>query len=283
MKKIFAFFISLVILLSLSSVQVFAIDPSIDNNENPFDIPEENYYEFILENNDFEDQEFSGELIEPTYDENPVFSEDATSIPISSPNGQRGAWLVFDIVEGSSKKVKATVSSSGSPLFYNNVSIKIYTGTTRSNCNTLAVSSTTFKLYGLRSEYIETNAATKYFKVGITVDGTTYNQGTATKLFNKSGRVYPKYTDPRSGITVPEPSVSWAKTSPPLVSWSATNRNSYLQWYERTYCRGIAQNWSGYEVHHIRPRAYGGTNVNSNLIPLPTNIHSLFTGWFAGY
>lgn len=38
-----------------------------------------------------------------------------------------------------------------------------------------------------------------------------------------------------------------------------------------------------YDVHHIRPLAYGGDNSYSNLIHLPKDLHTKVTSWFAGY
>ncbi|WP_434756483.1 HNH endonuclease signature motif containing protein [Paenibacillus amylolyticus] len=36
-------------------------------------------------------------------------------------------------------------------------------------------------------------------------------------------------------------------------------------------------------MHHIKPREFGGTNDPANLIPMPKNIHKLYTSFFAGY
>lgn len=41
--------------------------------------------------------------------------------------------------------------------------------------------------------------------------------------------------------------------------------------------------WGEYELHHIRPRAYGGTNDLDNLVPLSTEDHRQYTGWWSGY
>jgi hypothetical protein len=212
-----------------------------------------------------------------------VDGEGSISIPITIGEGRTKstAVLLLDIVQGSSKKVKATATLIGGLAECINIKLHIYSGTSRSTCTKSVLSSTAFDIYGGQIWSIQTDAATKYFKVGATIEGVLQNSGTATKLFNKSGIPYPKYTDSRSGITVPEPSISWAKTT--SGSWTSADRSNYLKWYERTYCSGKAQNWTGYEVHHMRPRAYGGTNATSNLLPLPTSVHSKFTGWFSAY
>lgn len=38
-----------------------------------------------------------------------------------------------------------------------------------------------------------------------------------------------------------------------------------------------------WEVHHIIPIEFGGTNVYSNLVPLPKKINQEYTSWWAGY
>ncbi|WP_228461350.1 HNH endonuclease signature motif containing protein [Gordonia spumicola] len=38
--------------------------------------------------------------------------------------------------------------------------------------------------------------------------------------------------------------------------------------------------FEGWEIHHIIPREFGGTNEFNNLVPLPKEIHYLFTDWF---
>lgn len=43
------------------------------------------------------------------------------------------------------------------------------------------------------------------------------------------------------------------------------------------------RDWSNYQIHHIQPRTYGGTNDVSNLIPIPSTQHALITSWFNGY
>lgn len=37
------------------------------------------------------------------------------------------------------------------------------------------------------------------------------------------------------------------------------------------------------EVHHIRPKEFGGTHDYSNLIHLPEAFHRKISNWFAGY
>ena len=38
--------------------------------------------------------------------------------------------------------------------------------------------------------------------------------------------------------------------------------------------------WSARQIHHIRPRIYGGTDDFNNLLPVPNANHYLITSWF---
>ncbi|WP_420712868.1 HNH endonuclease signature motif containing protein [Gordonia sp. MP11Mi] len=49
---------------------------------------------------------------------------------------------------------------------------------------------------------------------------------------------------------------------------------------EATRCPGPGRLFEGWEIHHIIPREFGGTNEFNNLVPLPREIHYLFTDWF---
>lgn len=101
-------------------------------------------------------------------------------------------------------------------------------------------------------------------------------------LLNRMARPWPgPYTDYTSGKTVDYPALNMVKTSNP-VSWGTSERTTFRNWYMSTY-NVPNYDWTNIEIHHIVPREYGGTNANSNLIPLPKNVHTLYTSWFAGY
>ncbi len=162
-----------------------------------------------------------------------------------------------------------------------NVKIYLYSGSSRSSCDKLENSSLDFVISGGQSKYIEATAKTAYFKAGAKVNGNTFDNASGTKLFNKSGVIYPTYTNSDCGVTVPEPSLNWNKTT--SISWTSSDRTKYLKWFEQTYLNGKTQNWDNWQVHHMRPRTYGGQNNYSNLIPMPETKHREFTSWFAGY
>ncbi|MEF9992327.1 MAG: HNH endonuclease signature motif containing protein [Romboutsia sp.] len=55
----------------------------------------------------------------------------------------------------------------------------------------------------------------------------------------------------------------------------------YYNDYKSKY--GVTLNSTLYDVHHIKPLAYGGDNSFSNLIHLPKETHRTVTSWFSGY
>ncbi|PYY26983.1 HNH endonuclease signature motif containing protein [Paenibacillus illinoisensis] len=108
---------------------------------------------------------------------------------------------------------------------------------------------------------------------------------TRQTLLNLKAMIYPYYKDPVSQKIMTEPSTTtWAKT--PSIDWdSSTDRRDYIKKYSELYPRN-GYNWAGSEIniHHIRPREFGGTNEFSNLIPIPTNFHVyVVNAWWRDY
>lgn len=66
---------------------------------------------------------------------------------------------------------------------------------------------------------------------------------------------------------------------------TTTRPSNLADTYYNTYTAntGVTLNRSLYDVHHIRPLAYGGSNAYSNLIHLPKATHTQVTSWWAGY
>ncbi|MDP5226312.1 MULTISPECIES: hypothetical protein [Arthrobacter] len=54
-------------------------------------------------------------------------------------------------------------------------------------------------------------------------------------------------------------------------------------WYDRGYSTPPG-GWGAYDIHHITPREFGGSNDFFNLVPLPREIHkTMFNTWRIGY
>lgn len=94
---------------------------------------------------------------------------------------------------------------------------------------------------------------------------------------------YYEYVDSFSGKTNIEPYfTTWTPVSNP-VTWTNTDRGTYISWYISTY-GNPGCNWEDYDIHHIKSREYGGQNINSNLMPVPRLVHQLLiTAWWASY
>lgn len=99
-------------------------------------------------------------------------------------------------------------------------------------------------------------------------------------MLNKKAVFFPDYADPLSSQDVgTQVDTTWAKTTP--IAWSG--RPAYRIWYNTTYGEQTDDWWNAREIHHIRPRAYGGQNDYSNLMPIVTANHRAITDWFRNY
>ncbi len=55
------------------------------------------------------------------------------------------------------------------------------------------------------------------------------------------------------------------------------------EWHRRGFPKPEG-GWDKYDIHHIRPREYGGTNDFGNLVPVRRDIHQqLLNPWWQGY
>ncbi len=104
-------------------------------------------------------------------------------------------------------------------------------------------------------------------------------------ILNTAGRAYPKVLDPRTGDPIPAPPSGLSKV--PVgdrVPWGAQQRGAYIkEWYDRGYSTPEG-GWSQYDIHHIIPREYGGTNDFNNLVPVPRTVHQQeFNPWWMNY
>jgi hypothetical protein len=102
---------------------------------------------------------------------------------------------------------------------------------------------------------------------------------------NAVGRAYPRVLDPRSGEPIVFPGSGLSQV--PLedrVPWGASERGAYIkEWYDRGYSTP-AGGWGEYDIHHIVPREYGGTNDFGNLVPVLRDVHqNEFNPWWRGY
>jgi hypothetical protein len=101
-------------------------------------------------------------------------------------------------------------------------------------------------------------------------------------LFNRAGREYPSVLNPGTGKPIPFPSGKLEKVAvSDRVPWGAQERGDFIkQWYKRGYSTPPG-GWSEYDIHHVLPREYGGTNAFENLVPVERDTHqSEFNAWW---
>jgi len=93
--------------------------------------------------------------------------------------------------------------------------------------------------------------------------------------------LYPNVIDPRTGQNIIFPSdIGTRVPRTDRVDWGLQERGNYIrEWYQRGYPTPKG-GWEHYDIHHIKPREFGGTNDFSNLVPVERNTHKLFnTFW----
>ncbi len=91
--------------------------------------------------------------------------------------------------------------------------------------------------------------------------------------------------DPRSGEPISYPGGGLSKVPvEDRVPWGAQQRAAYIkEWYDRGYSTP-ERGWGDYDIHHIMPREYGGTNDFENLVPVPRDVHqNEFNTWWRHY
>ena len=173
------------------------------------------------------------------------------------------------------------------PMPTHNLEISLWAGDTWASNKVTFVRTTNVGAWPFSTNVEATPTSSKFWDVSITgtIDGQSFYYSTYDFLFNKVGVEYPDVYDYYTSsifMTVPS-SATWSKVSNPLAPLTSTQLAAYRTWYQNTYHSGDPLNWTNVQVHHIRPRAYGGTHDYSNLMPLHTTTHTPVTTWWANY
>lgn len=114
---------------------------------------------------------------------------------------------------------------------------------------------------------------------------TTKGGSDAPKIVNKSGKAYPEIVDPRTGKNISFPEGNLQKVpKDQRVEWNNQTRADYIkEWYDRGY-KTPEGGWDKYDIHHIKPREYGGDNSFDNLVPVERTLHqNEFNPFWLGY
>ena len=93
-------------------------------------------------------------------------------------------------------------------------------------------------------------------------------------MVNRIGKLYPSVIDPRTNNPIPFPSGEIVKVpKSDRVSWGRKERGDYIaEWYREGYDTPPG-GWQPYDIHHIKPREYGGSNDFENLVPVLRQVH----------
>lgn len=123
---------------------------------------------------------------------------------------------------------------------------------------------------------------TRYWRVKITgkvLETEIISLYAYSGLLNKQGVKYPSHKEIYTGRIPEKPSTSLKKNQKPR---DPSFRSNYISWFEKKYPKANV-NWGNYEIHHIRPLLYGGSNDVSNGIALTKSQHNDYTSWWKNY
>ena len=102
---------------------------------------------------------------------------------------------------------------------------------------------------------------------------------------NSLGREYPSVLDPRTGAPIHHPGPGLTRVPPAeRIPRNPHQKYDYIkEWHDRGYPTPEG-GWARYDIHHIQPLEYGGTNAFENLVPVLREVHiSEFNAWWRNY
>lgn len=125
-------------------------------------------------------------------------------------------------------------------------------------------------------------------------------KGNSEPVKNSKGVPYPEVIDIRTGKNMEFPAnVGSRIPKDQRVPWFRNKKEADLhrnnssdilckkdyidEWYKRGYS-DPPEDWKNYEIHHIKPREFGGSASFENLVPVLINVHrSIVSPWGASY
>ncbi|SKF66996.1 Uncharacterised protein [Mycobacteroides abscessus subsp. bolletii] len=105
------------------------------------------------------------------------------------------------------------------------------------------------------------------------------------RAYNDNIEAYPRVYNPGTGDEMPFPAGDLERMPRDQRSeWTNMDRYYFIQqWHDMGY-ETPPGGWSMYDIHHIRPREFGGDNSFENLIPVPRPVHNQrVTPWWNNY
>lgn len=103
--------------------------------------------------------------------------------------------------------------------------------------------------------------------------------------YNNDIQPYPHAYHPGTGDEMPFPPGDLGRISKDeRFEWTNMDRYYYIQqWHDMGY-ETPPGGWNLYDIHHIKPREFGGDNSFENLIPVPRSLHNQsITPWWRNF
>lgn len=206
---------------------------------------------------------------------------DVFYIPIADPVTRSIYNLEVSLTgDTATKTVSATVKNTAALGFSTiDIEIALYSDRTSTILRDVAYDNDLNLFESLTVKHTGVTESAKYYAVVTGVaNGQDIYYSTYSIPFNKKAAKYPtQIKSPVTGQSLPY-NFSMTMSKVPesdRVKWNPSDKEAYAKY--------LGKDLSGYGVHHIIPRAYGGTNVYSNLIPLTKTDHQTVTTWWASY
>lgn len=108
---------------------------------------------------------------------------------------------------------------------------------------------------------------------------------TEPRPYNNDIQPYPHAYHPGTGDEMPFPPGDLNRISKDeRFEWTNMDRYYYIkQWHDMGY-ETPPGGWNLYDIHHIKPREFGGDNSFENLIPVPRSLHNQsITPWWRNF
>jgi hypothetical protein len=113
----------------------------------------------------------------------------------------------------------------------------------------------------------------------------THSVGTGELPYNNDIIAYPSVSHPGTGDDMAFPPGPLERVpADQRVPWTNMDRYYYIQqWHDMGYAPPPG-GWDLYDIHHIKPREFGGDNSFDNLIPVPRVYHNQrITPWWRNF
>lgn len=226
-----------------------------------------------------------------TETENELKFETIIAIPSNDINSSENDWRATEYLalkgslSGGNGNINAKINRIAGGVHPCNVTAELQRKQTGGSWKTVESK----KIYSTGSPTtisVSTGNQTSYWR--LILKGTVQNQTLPTTIspdniiFNKKGVKYPDFKEVYSNRKMAVPPTNYAVNPQHRPS---NIREKYIAYFRKQYSltNKLPNNFDNYQVHHVRPLQYGGSNDFSNLMLLPTTFHTSMTTWWKSY